>query len=147
MSNMTIALVTAKIEDLTEFKEKLQEAFSVSVIEKFGGVVLNINCKTQHNSVDLLFISKEYSGQGLGFSAWKAIEDAYPETAVWELVTQYFEKRNIHYYVNKCGFHIVEFYNKFNPDPNNPIIISQNEQLNQEFEEFFRFEKVMKACK
>ena len=30
----------------------------------------------------------------------------------WELVTPYFEVRNIHFYVNKCGFHIVEFFNE-----------------------------------
>ena len=33
---------------------------------------------------------------------------------------EYFEKRNIHFYVNKCGFHIVEFLNEHNPDPNDP---------------------------
>ena len=32
----------------------------------------------------------------------------------------YFEKRNIHFYINRCGFKIVEFYNSHNPDPNEP---------------------------
>ena len=27
-------------------------------------------------------------------------------------MTPYFEKRNIHFYVNRLGFHIVEFWNK-----------------------------------
>lgn len=29
----------------------------------------------------------------------------------WETVTPYFDKRNIHFYVNKLKFHIIEFYN------------------------------------
>ena len=27
----------------------------------------------------------------------------------WGLVAPYFETRNIHFYVNRCGFHIVEY--------------------------------------
>ena len=29
-------------------------------------------------------------------------------------------KRNIHFYVNRCGFHIVEFFNEKHPDPHAP---------------------------
>ena len=32
-------------------------------------------------------------------------------------ITPYFEKRNIHFYVNRCGFHIVEFWNKYQHGP------------------------------
>ncbi len=62
---------------------------------------------------------------------------------VWETVTPYFEKRNIHFYVNRCGFHIVEFYNNHHPDPN-----EQDEYSDDKDEQFhdgmFRFEKRMK---
>ena len=44
-----------------------------------------------------------------GYAAWCAVEQLNPEVKVWETCTPYFEKRNIHFYVNKCGFHIVEF--------------------------------------
>ena len=47
--------------------------------------------------------------KGIGFLIWNQIEKLYPETKVWETRTPYFEKRNIHFYVNKCGFHIVEY--------------------------------------
>ena len=30
--------------------------------------------------------------RGIGSAAWQAIEEQYPETKVWELVTPYFEK-------------------------------------------------------
>ncbi len=40
----------------------------------------------------------------------------YPEVKVWETVTPYLERRNIHFYVNRCGFVIDEFYNSHHPD-------------------------------
>jgi len=45
------------------------------------------------------------SGVG-GYRAWQAIEQAYPATRVWVTHTPYFEKRCIHFYVNKCDFKI-----------------------------------------
>ena len=42
----------------------------------------------------------------MGYRAWQAIEQAYPATRVWVTHTPYFEKRNIHFYVNKCDFKI-----------------------------------------
>jgi hypothetical protein len=110
-----------------------------------GGVVLNLNNKTHRNSVDLLFISSKSHSRGIGTAAWQAIETQYPETKVWELVTPYFEKRNIHFYVNKCGFHIVEFYCKSNPSPHRPRVNEmQNDPTPLKEYEFFRFEKTMK---
>lgn len=104
---------------------------------KVGGTVLNINQQTKHNSLDLLYIYPDCHGKGLGTSAWKQIENTYPQTRVWELVTPYFEKRNIHFYVNKCGFHIVEFFCKYHP-------AKQFQGNPAEFkEDYFRFQKVM----
>ena len=38
----------------------------------------------------------------------------------WETVTPTFEKRNIHFYVNKLGFHIVAYYNEHFLEPEMP---------------------------
>lgn len=110
--------------------------------KKVGGVVLQINNETHHNSMDLLFLSPEHSGRGIGFATWKAIVAKYPKTEVWELVTPYFEKRNIHFYVNKCGFRIVEFFNAYHPDPHDHG--DDREESMPGRHDFFRFEKVMK---
>lgn len=107
--------------------------------ERIGGVVLKINPETQRNEVDFLYTKASAHGKGIGTMAWQAIEAAYPETKVWELHTPYFDKRNIHFYVNKCGFHIVEFYHRGNPGPN----VEGEEPESDEEYEFFRFEKVM----
>ena len=110
---------------------------------KVGGVVVSINEETQHNSLDFLFIAKGKGGKGIGYKTWKAIEEKYPETKVWETHTPCFEKRNIHFYVNRCGFHIVEFFNKYHLDPNDPEMCA--EELDKQFPDgMFRFEKVIR---
>ena len=51
-------------------------------------------------------------------------------------------QKNIHFYVNRCGFHIVEFLNSHHPDLNDP---DRNEEFADQFPEgMFRFEKRMK---
>ena len=71
----------------------------------------------------------------------------YPEVKVWGLVTPYFETRNIHFYVNRCGFHIVEFFNSHYPDPNDPDAAGTAGGVAIDGEQFpdgmFRFEKRM----
>ena len=76
-----------------------------------GGLVLKIDEATQHNELELLFVHPRAHSKGIGYSAWQEVERLYPETKVWETCTPCFETRNIHFYVNKCGFHIVEFFN------------------------------------
>lgn len=79
---------------------------------KVGGAILKLNQETRHNHLEIFFVSPGEHSKGIGLAAWRAIEALYPETKVWETCTPYFEKRNIHFYVNKCGFHIVEFFNE-----------------------------------
>lgn len=110
--------------------------------QRIGGAVVKIDAATQNNKLELFFISPERHSRGAGLAAWRAIEQKYPDTRVWETYTPYFEQRNINFYVNKCGFRIVEFFNRHHPldhvprgDDGKPIPGG---------EEFFRFEKVMR---
>lgn len=112
--------------------------------KRVGGAVLTIDEKTQYNSLDLFFISPEYHSRGLGLAAWKAIEAKYPDTAVWETITPSFEERNIHFYINKCGFHIVEFFNEHHIDPNMTCPETRSGEPVPGTDSYFRFEKVMK---
>ena len=108
--------------------------------EKVGGVILNIDAATGHNHLEILFVSPKAHSQGVGYGAWLAVEALHPETKVWETYTPYFDKRNIHFYVNKCGFHIVEFYTEYNTNPEVPMDGNDDEGP----DEMFRFIKVMK---
>lgn len=85
-----------------------------------GGAVVSIDTETQRNSLDFFYVRTDQHGRGIGRKAWAAIEAAYPDTKVWITHTPYFEKRNIHFYVNVCGFHIVEYHHAGHPDPHRP---------------------------
>lgn len=85
-----------------------------------GGAIVVINSATQHNHLDFLFVKYGAQSKGIGKAIWNEVEKLYPQTKVWETCTPYFEKRNIHFYVNKCGFHIVAFLNEKHPDPDMP---------------------------
>jgi len=106
--------------------------------KKVGGIVINV--KGEKGELDLLFVAPNVHSKGIGYAAWREIEKMYPKVKIWETVTPYFEQRNIHFYVNRCGFHIVEFFNKHHPDPNEKE--SMDEEIDSQFiDGMFRFEK------
>ena len=107
------------------------------------GIIVKIDEETKLNVLEILYINPNYHNKGYGQKAWELIEKTYPETIVWETCTPYFEKRNIHFYVNKLKFHIVEYYNSKNPDPNMP----DDYNVNDEFDGMFKFEKDMRKVK
>ena len=113
-----------------------------------GGLVLKIDEETQHNELVLLFVNPEAHSKGIGCAAWQEVERLYPETVVWETCTPYFETRNIHFYVNKCGFHIVELFNSHHPEPEAPdepeFGAPAEEEAMGDRDGMFRFEKQMK---
>lgn len=127
------------------FHTEGKELYYLSVGGKrVGGVVLKIDPVTHHNSLELFFISPNVHSQGIGLAVWEAIEKKYPDTVVWETITPYFEERNIHFYVNKCGFHIVEFFNAHHVDPNMPDSVREASEPIPGTDTYFRFEKEMK---
>ena len=104
-----------------------------------GGAVIKVS--GTHGDLELLFIKPEVHGKGIGYAAWCAIEQLHPEVTVWETFTPYFETRNIHFYVNRCGFHIVEYLNKHHPGD---FPTDEFESNDPQFPSgMFRFEKQM----
>lgn len=71
-----------------------------------GAVILWIN-ENQENFLGNLFLDPVYENQGLGLEVWSRIEAMYPDTKVWSTETPAFSSRNHHFYVNKCGFHVI----------------------------------------
>ena len=110
--------------------------------EKAGGAVIHTD--GARGELDLLFTLPEAHSKGIGHAAWCEIERLHPEVEVWETLTPYFETRNIHFYVNKCGFHIVEFFNPFHPEPGRHEPAEHEEAGSGETGLDFRFEKQMK---
>lgn len=84
--------------------------------EMVGGAIVVTDSETSLGQLHLLYVKHSAQSRGIGALMWHQIEKLHPDTKTWETCTPYFEKRNIHFYVNKCGFHIVEY--QFRPsDP------------------------------
>ena len=107
--------------------------------EKVGGAVISV--KGECGELELLFVNPEVHSKGIGYSAWYLIEQLHPEVTVWETHTPYFEKRNSHFYVNRCGFHIVEYFNSRHPDVNDP------DSGDPDSDGMFRFQKRIRNLK
>ena len=107
-----------------------------------GGLILQIDRQQAKGELEILFVNPEAHSKGIGQAAWKAVEAMHPEIRVWETITPYFEKRNIHFYVNRLGFHIVEFWNKHQHGPAVPEDIEEDWS---EDDEMFVFRKVIES--
>ena len=126
--------------------------------KKVGGVIIKIDKEKKVGELEILYINPEDHSKGIGFKAWNMIEKMHPEIDVWETITPYFEKRNIHFYMNKCGFHIVEFFHKFhqlqgnedNEDNEDICEVDDNgegDDIDEDDEgpdEMFRFQKIIR---
>ena len=136
-----IILLTKDIEE--SFDTEGSEAYIAEIDgERVGGTIIVIDDKTGFNLLHLLYVKSDLQNAGNGFKIWKSIEELHPETKIWETYTPYYDKRNIHFYINRCGFKIVEFFNPKHKDPHQTSDTTGNIPLENNY--FFRFEKEMK---
>ena len=75
--------------------------------QRVGGAIISIDAAKNHGELSFLYVKVGVQSKG-----------------------------NIHFYINRLGFHAVEFFNEHHPDPHMP------EQFDQE-DGLFRFEKRM----
>ena len=104
-----------------------------------GGVIVHV--EQEKGDLEILFVDPDVHSKGIGYAAWCQIERMYPDVKVWETLTPYFETSNIHFYVNRCGFHIVEFFNEHHRGPAEE---DYEEDSEQSLDGMFRFEKQMR---
>ena len=97
-----------------------------------GGAIVVI--QGEHGHLDFLYVKSGTQSSGIGQKIWNRIEEMHPEVTLWETCTPYFDTRNLHFYINRCGFAAVEFYNPKHMDPNAP-------EGEDGSDLFFRFEK------
>ena len=105
--------------------------------QRVGGAIIAIDEAKSWGELSFLYVKVGVQGKGIGQAIWKGIEAMHPEVEVWETCTPYFDRRNIHFYINCCGFHAVEFFNEHHPDPHMPEPFDPKDGL-------FVFEKRMK---
>lgn len=82
-----------------------------------GGAVVVMEPESELGFLDFLFVCSSEQSKGIGWTLWQEVCRNHPHVRLWETATPYFDVRNIHFYVNKCGFHIVEFFHAHHPDP------------------------------
>ena len=111
--------------------------------ETAGGAIVVIEQDGRRGHLDFLYVKHGAQSRGLGQLIWAAIEEKYPRVELWETVTPYFEKRNIHFYINRCGFAAVEFFNPHHRDPQEPGDRTAPDDM-PGGDYFFRFEKDMR---
>ena len=159
LDTTNISLIPLRDDDREQFILDNQCAFKYGAQEEFsinsenaetymivndgnmvGGLILQIDKQASKGDLDILFIKPEAHNKGFGKAAWRAVEAMHPEIQTWETMTPYFEKRNIHFYVNCLGFHIVEFWNRYRHGPAIPDDIDENWS---EDDEMFLFRKNM----
>lgn len=80
-----------------------------------GGAVLIIK-GDNNNILTLLFVDPTCFDKGIGYRAWMEIEKRYPQTKTWTTETPTFLRKNVTFYVNKCGFHIIRVNDPKNDD-------------------------------
>lgn len=101
--------------------------------QRVGGLVLLID--GEEGELETLFINPNQHSKGLGQAAWQAVEDTFSAIQVWQTITPYYDQRNIHFYVNRCGFRIVEYLNTHHKGDDGFDFLKQFPQG------IFRFEK------
>lgn len=100
--------------------------------EMIGGAIVVIDGNNGH--LDFLYVKQGIQSKGIGQKIWSSVENLHRDVTHWETFTPYFDTRNLHFYINRCGFSAVEFFNPKHPDPNAP-------EGDDGKELFFRFEK------
>ncbi len=88
--------------------------------ELLGGAVIVIDKEKGCGHLDFLYVKHGMQGRGVGKFIWFEIEKMHPSVRVWETCTPYFEKRNLHFYINVCGFYVTEYWNSHHKDPSAP---------------------------
>lgn len=102
--------------------------------QMLGGAIISIDGK--RGELHFLYVKYGTQSKCIGQRIWHGIEEKHPDIVVWETVTPYFEKRNIHFYINRCGFSAVEFFNPHHKDAGIP-----DDMIGGDY--FFRFEKTL----
>ena len=137
LSNLTVQILPEQDIDSSLNKKGSAAYKAIDDGNIVGGVIVVINEFTQHNHLNFLYVKHGVQSRGIGKKIWEHVERLHSGTKMWETFTPYFEKRNIHFYINCCGFSAVEFYSSHHKNPEIP-----EDMIGGDY--FFRFTKIMK---
>ena len=84
---------------------------------KFIGGAIVIDEGNYVSEINLFFLIVEYQSKGLGKDILTMVENYFPDTKVFRLITPTQVVRNSVFYINKCGYKIVKVID-FNKEEN-----------------------------
>lgn len=125
-----------------DIDESLAQANSVAYAalvdgQMIGGAIISTSPEGTRGDLEFLYVKTGTQSRGVGSAIWEAIESRHPEELRWETLTPYFDRRNVYFYLNVCGFHAVEFLRDGdNPRLDGAEAVTHNEGM-------LRFEKVV----
>ena len=106
-----------------------------------GGAVVRLDARNRTHQLELLFVRTGSQSRGVGQAIWQELEARHADAVSWETFTPCFERRNLHFYINCCGFQVVEYYHPGHPLPEDPDR-SETGMAPEAAQYFFRFRKV-----
>ncbi len=118
------------------FERDDQTLYAIKCGDERVGATLLTDMGDNVTMVELFFITAEHEKR-IGTRSWQAIERTFPNTKLWKLLTPYCERRNINFYINKCGFKITEYYNEYHRGE----IMKEYDSVEIDYGGFFLFEK------
>lgn len=86
-----------------------------------GGAFLVFKPEEKKGELVLWGIEPSRQGQGMGRRIWQELERIHSDVETWELFTPVAAVKNIDFYINKCGFHAVEFVKEVRTYPGNML--------------------------
>ena len=54
------------------------------------------------------------------------VEKLYPEIKLWSLYVPWCYRRNLHFYINKCGFSAVRYLNKYSVKEDGTEVVEED---------------------
>lgn len=102
-----------------------------------GGAIVIRGEDGKSNELSYLYVKRGSQHGGIGGEIIRQLEELYPETELWWLVTPYFARKNINFYINVCGYRATEFFNPYHKGGNQADGVVGRDY-------YFKFEKRMK---
>lgn len=73
-----------------------------------GAMIIFIQEQRKEGMLGCIFVDPDEAGKGLGYTMWRFAEESHKDIKTWYTETPAVSYRNHRFYVNKCGFSIIE---------------------------------------
>lgn len=94
--------------------------------EIVGGILLIVDKVNEHIRVVFFYVKNGFQNKGIGYEFLEKVEKLYPEIKLWSLYVPWCYRRNLHFYINKCGFSAVRYLNKYSVKEDGTEVVEED---------------------